>query len=56
MAARDIGLLQNETYDELSRRVVEVRKMLSGLIKRVRLTTNDQSTPSVPKAPRSARP
>jgi four helix bundle protein len=56
MAARDIGLLQNDTYDELSSRVVEVRKMLSGLIKRVRLATTDQSTPSVPKAPRSVRP
>jgi four helix bundle protein len=55
MAARDIGILENHTYDDLSSRVVEVRKMLSGLIKRVRLSTAEQpqSTPSVPTAPRS---
>jgi four helix bundle protein len=53
MAARDIGLLTNQTYDELSSRIVEVRKMLSGLIKRVRLATPDHSTQSVPTAPRS---
>ena len=53
MNARDIGLLENTTYDDLSDRVVEVRRMLSGLIKRVRLATSDQSPPSVPTAPRS---
>src|SRR5688572_22375755 len=54
MAARDIGVLDTSTYDQLSARVVEVRRMLSGLIRRVRLSTPDQSTPSVPTAPRSS--
>ena len=56
LAARDIGVLENRKYDELSAQIVEVRKMLSGLIKRVRSATNEQSPPSVPKALRRGKP
>ena len=56
MAARELGLLENDAYDDLSTRVVEVRRMLSGLIKRVRLSTPDPPTQSVPTAPRRRDP
>ena len=35
LVARDLGLIRNETYDDLSARAVEVRRMLTGLIKRL---------------------
>lgn len=35
LAARDLGLLEPGTYDELSGRTLEVRRMLGGLIKKV---------------------
>jgi four helix bundle protein len=36
LVARDIGLIEPERHDEFSNRAVEVRRMLSGLIERVR--------------------
>jgi four helix bundle protein len=35
-AARDVGAMSTERFEELSERVIEVRRMLCGLIKRVR--------------------
>ena len=37
LVARDLNLIENEVYDDLSSRVVEVRRMLVGLLKRVKL-------------------
>ena len=36
LVARDLNLIENEAYDELSTRVREVRRMLVGLLKRVK--------------------
>ena len=38
LAARDLGLLEAATYDDLAARTIEVRRMLGGLIKRVTAT------------------
>ncbi len=38
LAARDLGLLEALTYDVLSARTLEVRRMLGGLIKKVTAT------------------
>jgi four helix bundle protein len=35
LAARDLGLLEPATYEELCARTTEVRRMLGGLIKKV---------------------
>ena len=35
LAARDLGLIEPTTYHELAARTVEVRRMLSGLIRKV---------------------
>ena len=35
LVARDLGLIRNEIYDDLSARAAEVRRMLTGLIKRL---------------------
>jgi four helix bundle protein len=35
LAARDLGLLEVATYEELAARTMEVRRMLGGLIKKV---------------------
>ena len=35
LAARDLGLLEAATYDDLASRTIEVRRMLGGLIKKV---------------------
>jgi four helix bundle protein len=50
LVAKDTGLLKPEAYDNLSLRVVEVRRMLSGLIKRVR-SREPALTPSIPMQP-----
>lgn len=36
LVARDIGLIEPECYDEFSNRTIEIRRMLTGLIERVR--------------------
>ncbi len=36
LVVRDLNLIENEAYDELSTRVREVRRMLVGLLKRVK--------------------
>ena len=46
IAARDLGLLEAATYEDLADRTTEVRRMLGGLIKKVgaALTSpNDQA-------------
>ena len=35
LVARDLGLIDGHTYDDLITRVVEVRRMLTGLLKRL---------------------
>ncbi len=44
LVARDLQLIENEVYDELSTRVVEVRRMLVGLLKRVKLSASQASS------------
>ena len=55
LVARDIGLLENSAYDQLASRITEVRRMLAGLIKRVKLAKAEQFPPSVPNAPPSEK-
>jgi four helix bundle protein len=47
IVARDIGLLETTRYHELAKQITEVRRMLTGLIKRVKASSN---------APRSTSP
>lgn len=35
LVARDLGLIDNQIHDDLSTRIVEVRRMLTGLLKRL---------------------
>lgn len=51
LLARDTGALTAERHQELSERVVEVRRMLTGLSKRVALTNGIRSTPFAHTAP-----
>ena len=46
LAARDLELLDVAKFDDLSTRVTEVRRMLFGLIKRVRSATTEQQQTS----------
>ena len=43
LVARDLNLIENEVYDDLSTRVTEVRRMLVGLLKRVKLSASHSS-------------
>ena len=43
LVARDLNLIENEAYDDLSTRVTEVRRMLVGLLKRVRAGASQPS-------------
>ena len=43
LVARDLILIENEVYDDLSTRVTEVRRMLVGLLKRVKLSATHSS-------------
>ncbi len=43
LVARDLSLIEREVYDDLSTRVVEVRRMLVGLLKRVKLSASQSS-------------
>ena len=36
LLARDLGLLETATHDELTSEAIEIRKMLSGLINRLK--------------------
>ena len=51
LVARDLGLLENATYDQLATRITEIRRMLVGLLKRVKLANAPPSPPPVPTAP-----
>jgi four helix bundle protein len=56
LLARDTGLLASDQYDALSERVVEVRRMLTGLSKKVGSRSTVAATPFVPVSPpRGAR-
>ena len=49
LVARDLGLVDCQTYDDLTARIVEVRRMLTGLLKRLDPTafrSNDAPAPS----------
>jgi four helix bundle protein len=46
LAARDLGLLEATTYDDLASRTIEVRRMLGGLIKKVTATLEAPSEQS----------
>jgi four helix bundle protein len=57
LVARDTGLLGKHTYDDLSARATEIRRMLGGLIKRINATMKAKEnapprTQFVPKQPR----
>ncbi len=43
LAARDLGLLEAATYEDLAARTIEVRRMLGGLIKKVTATLDAPS-------------
>ena len=43
LVARDLNLIENAVYDDLSTRVTEVRRMLVGLLKRVKLSASQSS-------------
>jgi len=49
LAARDLELLDRATYDDLSTRTLEVRRMLGGLIKKVTATMESPSEARPPK-------
>ena len=49
LAARDLGLLEHHTYDDLSARTLEVRRMLGALIKKV--TTAIECPDEAPSKP-----
>lgn len=56
LVARDTRLLERAAHDKLSAQVVEIRRMLSGLIKRVTLSIEDNAVErrqSVPNQPRT---
>ena len=48
LAARDLGLLEPATYDDLSARTLEIRRMLGALIKRVTATLDQPSAAKQP--------
>ena len=50
LAARDLGLLELATYEDLSARTIEVRRMLGGLIKKV------SGTPDAGTKPEGTKP
>ena len=53
LVARDLGLIELATYKDLSARATQVRRMLSGLIKKVGAPESqpDRTTQSDPSAP-----
>ena len=56
LLARDTGMLANDKYDDLSARITEVRRMLTGLAKRVDARQDRPATPfdSNPPPPTNA--
>ena len=56
LVARDTNLLAPTAYDKLAMQAVEIRRMLTGLIKRVTISIDENAVPrrpSVPNQPRS---
>ncbi|HEY5440438.1 MAG TPA: four helix bundle protein [Gemmatimonadaceae bacterium] len=56
LVARDTNLLDPARYDRLAEQVVEIRRMLSGLIKRVTISIDENAVErrhSVPNQPRA---
>lgn len=53
LVARDLGLIELATYNDLSARATQIRRMLSGLIKKVAVSPPmpEPATPSDPKPP-----
>ena len=44
LLARDLDLLTDETHDKLAKNTIEVKRMLSSLIKKVRTASRNSST------------
>ena len=53
LVARDLGLLEPAIYDDLAARATEVRRMLSGLIKKVSAATTTPNEPTATSAKRT---
>ena len=56
LVARDIGILETAQYDALAAQIAEVRRMLSGLIKRVRASRASEPDLTTPFRSDSAPP
>jgi four helix bundle protein len=56
LLARDVGIIEVQRYDALSSAVVEIRRMLTGLAKRVGTADSASKKPFVPNPPRQRDP